>query len=155
MPTRLTWADLLIEDFDREEATALRGLWDWLVGGEAEPVFFSRFGDWFLRRPDGRTQMLDVLEGTLATVAGSPAEFEDRVNDPGWRDEHLLPALIAELHRRDKVPGPGQCYAVIPHPRDGGRFEPEFILVADLPLWQAICAHSARPAEGRTTRAWW
>jgi hypothetical protein len=151
----LTWSDLLIEDFDRDRATALLDLWGWLVGDEAEPVVLSKFGDWFLRRPDGRTEMLDVLEGTLSTVAGSPGEFEDRVNDPGWRDEYLLPALIAELHRRDKVPGPGQCYALIPLPREGGRFEPEFILVADLALWQAICAHSARPAEGRTARAWW
>jgi hypothetical protein len=155
VPSTLTWADLLIEDVDHERASSWLDDWSWLVTGPFTPVCLSRFGDWFLRRPDGRLEMLDVLAGTLSTVARSTREFEDRVNDPGWRDEYLFASLIRELHARDKVPGPDECYAIVPHPEFGGRYEPDCVLIVDLGLWQTICAHSFRTAEGQSKAKWW
>jgi hypothetical protein len=51
-----------------------------MVDGTVSPVFISKFGDWFLRRPDGRTDELSVIEGTYSPVAATPEEFSSLVN---------------------------------------------------------------------------
>lgn len=139
MSLELSWADLITEDLDRGEAQRILRGWARLVSGPVAPVFLSKFGDWFLRRPGGQVQKLDVLRGDLATLAASPEEFRGRVNSRDWQEEHLVSPLVYSLHEQGKVPGPGQCYAVAPHPIFGGRLEPRFIAVADIPVRQSIC----------------
>jgi|GEM_PF-4388885 len=74
------------------------------VGGRASPVFMSKFGDWFLRLPDGGTHELSVLEGTHTAIAATPEEFSALVNSPGWQEEHLLSLLVQQLHERGLLP---------------------------------------------------
>jgi hypothetical protein len=61
-----------------------------LVGGRLAPEFLNKFGSWFLRRPEGHVEMLDVLTGTIDKVANSYEEFIGLVNEPGWQEVYLL-----------------------------------------------------------------
>lgn len=140
MSVQLTWNDLLIEDFTPEQADQWLSEWSWLVKGEVAPLFLSKFGDWFLRRPNGSTQLLDVLEGGLSTIAATPEEFQAQVNSREWQEERLLSALIYGFHEKGIIPGPGQCYALAPHPALVGKINPDSVIVMDILVWESICS---------------
>ncbi|MEZ5329689.1 MAG: hypothetical protein R3F19_31970 [Verrucomicrobiales bacterium] len=92
MATKLTWDDLLIQPVDSELAARCLKEWDFILDGRFAPVSMSKFGDWFLRRPDGSTDELSVIEGTLTKIADSPDDFVNLVNRQDWQEEHLLPS---------------------------------------------------------------
>jgi hypothetical protein len=137
---KLTWDDLLIQNISAENARAWIAEWESLVSGRFHPVFMSRFGDWFLRRPDGTTELLDVLEGTLTTIADTPAAFDELVNDPKWQEDHLLSWLVYQLHEDGKAPSDNECYGFVPHPALGGPIDRRNVVVLDIIVWQTICS---------------
>lgn len=154
MPRQLTWDDLLIRDFTPEDAQHWLDPWHFLLAGQVAPVYLSRFGDWFLRRPDGSVDELSVLEGTLRQIARTPEEFESRLNSQEWQERHLLSFLVHQLHERGLVPGPGECYGFAPHPVLSGRIDLESAVIMPAGAWQAACAQlfarafgAAAPAE--------
>jgi hypothetical protein len=140
MPSKLTWDDLLIQNISPADGRTWLGYWSSLVGGRVAPVFMSKFGDWFLRRPDGGTDELSVIEGTYAPVASTPEDFNALVNTQAWQEEHLLSFQVAQLHERGIVPGAGQCYAFAPHPAFLGRIDVDRVTLMDIAVWQHICA---------------
>jgi hypothetical protein len=152
---RLTWADLLIEDIS--PADFERWLLPWsavLGGGRVAPAFMSKFGTWFLRRPEGHVEMLDVFTGAVVRVADTYDGFVAEVNDRSWQEVHLLSELVFRLHQEDKVAGPGQCYALAPHPALGGPnplagdpVDTRFVLVIDTGVWQHLCVQSVLGSE--------
>ena len=73
------------------------------------------FGDWFLRRPDGSTEELSVIDGTLQRVAAMEQGFVEIVNRIDWQEQHFLSFQVAQLHERGLIPGVGQCYGFAPH----------------------------------------
>ncbi|MCP5091007.1 MAG: hypothetical protein GY949_08815, partial [Gammaproteobacteria bacterium] len=80
MATKLTWDDLLIREIDDEIAAGCLREWEFMLDGRFASVGMSKFGDWFLRRPDGSTDELSVIEGTLTRISGSPDEFTTLLN---------------------------------------------------------------------------
>jgi hypothetical protein len=100
----------------------------------------SKLGDWFLRRPDGGTDELSVIEGTYVSIASSPEEFASRVNTQASQEQHLHSYQAAQLHERGIVPQPGQCYAFAPHPALLGRIDIERVMLMDIGVWQHVCA---------------
>lgn len=145
--SRVTWDDLLIRDLNPDECREWLAPWSWLVGGRLAPEFLNKFGSWFLRRPEGHVEMLDVLNGTLETVADSYEEFIALVNDPPWQEIYLLSELVYQLHLRGAVPGQGQCYALAPRPAIGGpnptagdSIDPRSVMVMEIGVWQSLCS---------------
>jgi hypothetical protein len=67
---RLGWPDLLIE-LPPEEVGPLLEPWAWKVEGRVAPIFLNKFGAWFLLRPAGHVDMLDVCSGELSVAAES------------------------------------------------------------------------------------
>lgn len=142
----LTWADLLIEDLNPYDCQQWLGHWSWLIGGPLAPAFLNKFGSWFLRRPEGHVEMLDIFAGEVDKVGNSYDELVSLVNEPWWQEFYLLSELVHELHKHGKVPGPGQCYALAPHPAlgspnpaNGEAVDPRFVMVMDIGLWQSLC----------------
>lgn len=93
--------------------------------------------------------MLDVLTGQVERVADSYEVFMREVNEQWWRETYLFSELVYQLHEAGKAPGPGQCYALAPHPALGGpnpangdAIDPRFVMVSDVLVWQSICAQS-------------
>jgi len=147
--SRLTWADLLIEDLSQDQFRDWSAPWVGIITGTVAPAFMTKFGFWFLRRPEGPVEMLDVFSGQLHRAADSYDAFVREVNEQWWQEVYLLSELVYELHQAGKVPGPGQCYALAPHPALGGpnpangeAVDPRFVLVLDVVVWQSICARS-------------
>jgi hypothetical protein len=140
MADKLTWDDLLIQNISEADAETWLGYWSAKINGRVSPVFMSKFGDWFLRRPDGSTIELSVIEGTCSQVASSPEEFASLVNSQSWQEQHLLSCQIVLLHQRGMIPRAGQCYAFVPHPILLGRIDIERVMLMDVGVWQHICA---------------
>lgn len=139
---KLTWDDLLIQNFQPADAQLWIESWSHMLSGQFAPVFMSMFGDWFLRRPDGSTDELSVIEGTLKRVASTPDEFIATVNSVEWQGEHLLSFHVAQLHERGLIPAAGQCYGFAPHPIFTGRIDISFACILSIPVWQSIAAQS-------------
>jgi Domain of unknown function (DUF1851) len=123
-------------------------MWRYLVQERVAPVFMSKFGDWLLRRPDGSTVELSVIDGTFETVARTPEEFAANVNTQKWQEVHLLSAQVHELHQQGKIPGSGQCYGFAPHPVFTGKLELSTVMILDILVWQSICAQVFAPRSG-------
>lgn len=143
----LTWDDLIIEEISREEFQQWMEPWIGVIGGRVAPAFLNKFGSWFLRRPEGPVEMLDVLTGTVEQVTDSYEQFTAEVNEQWWQEIYLLSELVLRLHEIGKVPGPGQCYALVPHPALGGpnpangdAIDPKFVMVMDIVVWQSLCS---------------
>ena len=107
MAIQLGWNDLLIQDFQRLDWKKWLGEWSGMVSGQVAPVYMSKFGDWFLRHPDGSTSELSVIEGTWSKIASTPSDFMALVNSQNWQEEHLLSLLIYQLHERQTIPTEG------------------------------------------------
>ncbi|MBO0700247.1 MAG: hypothetical protein J2P46_17740 [Zavarzinella sp.] len=156
---RLTWSDLLIEGISPADFQRWLLPWSSVVRGRVAPAFMSKFGTWFLRRPEGHVEMLDVFTGKVSRVANTYEGFVAEVNDRSWQEVYLLSELVFRLHQEGKVAGPGECYALAPHPALGGpnplageAVDTRFVLVMDIGVWQHLCAQSifgpnASPAE--------
>jgi hypothetical protein len=147
--SRLTWADLLVEDITPEQFSRCLAPWAGVVSGRVSPLFVNMFGFQFLRRPEGHIEMLDVFTGQLQRMADSHDEFVREVNQQWWQEVYLFSELVYQLHEADKVPGPGQCYALCPHPalggpnpRNGEVVDSRFVMVVDIYVWQSLCAQS-------------
>jgi hypothetical protein len=151
----LTWDDLLIENICPEQARGWLAPWFGIVHGSVAPLFLNKFGSWFLRRPEGHIEMLDVFTGCLSQIAGDSDTFLHEVKQMWWQEVYLLSELVYHLHGAGKVPGPGQCYAVAPHPALGGpnpgngdAVDPGFVMVMEVGVWQTSCArHVGLPTE--------
>jgi hypothetical protein len=149
MSSRLTWDDLLVQDITPDQFRDWLSPWTGVVTGRVAPAFMSKFGSWFLRRPEGHIEMLDVLTGQIERMAETYDGFMREVNEQWWHETFLFSKLVFELHAVGKVPGPGQCYALAPHPALGGpnpnsgdAIDPKFVMVTDVIVWQSICAQS-------------
>lgn len=153
MTIQLGWNDLLIQDFQRLDWSRWLGEWSGVVSGRVAPVYMSKFGDWFLRHPDGSTSELSTIEGTYAKIASTPDEFMASVNSQEWQEEHLLSRLVCQLHERGSIPAEGQCYGFAPHPRVSGRIDVNHAMVTEIGAWQAVSAATASLKTGTTITA--
>src|ERR1700722_2336596 len=140
MPIKLTWDDLMIQKFCESDVRAWLGYWPHLVKVRVAPVFMSKFGDWFLRRTDGGTDELSVIEGTYSSVAATPEEFNSLVNSSEWHEKHLLSFQVKQLHERGMVPQAGQCHGFAAHPAFVGKIDIDRVMLMDIGAWQYICA---------------
>ena len=102
----------------------------------------SKFGDWFLRHPNGATSELSVIEGTVRQVASTPEEFDTFVNWRDWQEQHLLSLLVFSLHERNIIPSKRECYGFAPHPALSGKIDIEHVVVTKIGAWQAICSQT-------------
>jgi len=135
----------MIQNIAPAEATRCLEMWGHLVRERIAPVFLSMFGDWFLRRPDGSTVELSIIEGTFELIAKTPQEFSTLVNRPDWQELHLLSPQVYDLRQRGLVPDPGQCYGFAPHPALTGKIDLSNAMIMDIPVWQSISAQIFAP----------
>ncbi|MCR9117316.1 MAG: DUF1851 domain-containing protein [bacterium] len=147
--SRLTWDDLLVQDITADQFGDWLSPWTGVVTGRVAPAFISKFGVWFLRRPEGHVEMLNVLAGQLERIADTYEGFVTEVNEQWWQETYLFSELVLTLHQAGKIPSSGQCFALAPHPALGGpnpfagdEIDPRFVMVTDVLVWQSICARS-------------
>jgi hypothetical protein len=139
---KLTWDDLIIENISPENTHDWIAPWSHLITGQFAPVFMSKFGDWYLRRPNGSTEELSIIQGELQHIASTPEDFTQIVNNVEWQERHLLSVHIARLHERGLIPGIGECYGFAPHPILTGSIDFSLTRIMTIPVWQFIAAQS-------------
>ena len=61
--------------------TANGGTITGVVTGRAALAFMSKFGSWYLRRPEGHVEMLDVLTGQIERMSDTYDDFMREVNE--------------------------------------------------------------------------
>ena len=151
---KLTWDDLLIRDFTGEEMVRWMENWTGCITGRVGLEFLNMFGVWFLRRPEGPVDMLDVFSGEVERVAETYEAFIAQTNDRAWQEIYLLSKLVYQLHEAGIIPAKGQCYAVVPHPRLGGpdpmagdAVGPGKVTLMPVGAWQSICAQAVLSAK--------
>jgi hypothetical protein len=142
MDIQLTWDDLIIQNLTPESSERWLSNWSSFVEGQVGPMYMSKFGDWFLRHPDGSTSELSVLEGTFSRIADTADGFDVLANTKEWQEEHLLSLLVSRLHERGMIPAEGQCYGFAPHPIISGKIDIETVMVMPIGAWQSICAET-------------
>jgi hypothetical protein len=146
MSHRLTWDDLLIQNLAEADVRQWLAHWSgWLTGevtGDVQFVAMSKFGDWFLRRRDGSTDELSVIEGTYSAVAETPDEFTRMLSTASWQEDHLRSQQVLALHERGRVPAAGQCYGFAPHPVWTGRIDLDHAMLMPIGAWQSICSQT-------------
>jgi hypothetical protein len=140
MTIQLGWDDLLIRNLPANECERWLGHWSGWITGLVLPLYMSKFGDWFVRHPDGSTSELSVIEGSYSRIASTPDEFMALVNSREWQEDHLLSLFVYQLHERKMVPVHGECYGFAPHPRLSGRLDINQAMIMEIGAWQAICA---------------
>ena len=98
----LTWDDLIIEQITPEQFQRWIEPWAGNVTGPVGPAFLSKFGTWFLRRPEGHVEMLDVFTGAVERMADRYEDFIDEVNQQWWQEtvEKNRRLRVVTSHRR-------------------------------------------------------
>jgi hypothetical protein len=152
---RLTWSDLLIDRVAEADFRSWISPWAGTLSGEFGLAFLNKFGVWFLRRPEGPVDMLDVFSGEVERIAETYERFIAGVNDRFWQETYLLSEVVLHLRDVGKVPGPGECYALAPHPAATGAspmhgepVDPERVTTMPVGEWQAACARAVPGRRG-------
>lgn len=99
----LTWSDLLTDNITADDFSRWLQPWSTVIGGRVAPAFITKFGTWFLRRPKGPVEMLDVYTGEVERVADTSELFVAEVNDRSWQEIYLLSKLVFQLHQEGLV----------------------------------------------------
>jgi Domain of unknown function (DUF1851) len=137
-PPKPAWIDLLIDDPSLDFSKLLED-WRWLLVGSFRVVVGSKFGDWFVERPGGAVEMLDMQSGQIRQVAGSRDEFYQLIRTREKQQEWLRSDLVVSLHEMGVVPAAGQCYAFSVPPILGGTVDPQSVELMDLAVWVSFC----------------
>lgn len=126
--------------------------WAAICAGEFRVLFLNRFGCFFLERPDGRIELLDVFYGQLEPLAANAADFAAMVGEPAWQEVYLLADYAVRLHAAGKVAAGEEAYALAPPPLAGGpdpwadRLEVESAMVLPVAALQRLYADHAKKA---------
>ena len=117
-PTRVE----LLTDVSAIDSAAALADWAWLLKGSFRPLALTRFCDWFIERPDGSVEFLDMLEGTLRRIAPSLAEWHAMLDTIEGR-ELLLAEMVELMYEKGAVLRPGECFGYRVPPIAGGAID--------------------------------
>jgi len=120
--------DYLI-DCSRFDWQKLLASWHWLLPSEFTTWVMNRFGDLFLKTPDGKIHRLALDDGSLTVLAESKDQFCDRLDESGVADDWFLIPLVDELVAAGRALNEGQCYGFIQIPILGGEYAVENVTV--------------------------
>lgn len=113
--------------------------WQWLLPESFEVWLVNLFGDAFIELPDGPIQHLDVVNGTLETVASSRNDFCDQCENAERLSELFMIPLADELATAGRKPGPNQCYTFFELPVFEGEYEIENVTITGRAhLWSLL-----------------
>jgi hypothetical protein len=141
---KFTWEDIIVDNVTPDEAAAWSVDWAWFLSGQFYPVFLSRFGNWFLRRPDGSTQFFEINEGTIVTIAATPEEFQACVNTVEWQERYLYSALVMKYRRQGVVARGRDGIAFVPHPSFVASIDACKVMVMSMNVLQSLSGQSMR-----------
>ena len=109
--------------------------WAWLLADRLEfnVWILNRFGDLFVRLPDGSIWMLCTGSGTFRMAAPSKGAFAEMVEGEDRLESWFMPSLIEELEAAGRTLGERQCYGfTVPPGFEEGKYESGNVKVVDI-----------------------
>lgn len=90
-------------DMDEISSERLLQEWKWLAPGEFRLLAVNRFGGLFLQDIHGSVHRLDVIGGTISSVADSTAEFQEAARNAAKKRAWFLEELAEQADCRREV----------------------------------------------------
>jgi hypothetical protein len=114
---------------ERNDWPELLREWRVIVPEGSTPWVLSRFGELFLREPDGRIGMLQVSGFRYEIVAQHKLDFQEWLENPDKMSEWFLAPLVDRLVALGKSLTDGRCYSFITPLGMGGTLSQENVMV--------------------------
>jgi hypothetical protein len=121
--------------------------WRWLVGSQLRFWHATSFADVLLKDSQGAVHFLDTIEGTVARIASSEAEFAVLVRNPELADQWLMAGLVDGAARRGMKPGAGECLCFKVPPMLGGTIDLDNVEVFSLEVALSINGQIVRQVK--------
>lgn len=106
----ITMNDLTISP-DAVDLVELLSDWEWAFPEALRPVLLTAMGDVFAQGESGAVYFVDVVEGTVQSVADDGSVFQSQLSDPEFVTDHMFPARVIELRDAGKSLASGQVYS--------------------------------------------
>lgn len=95
----------------------------------------TAFGDLIFRNANGSVSMLDLIEGSIADIADSVNDFQNKISRKTFQEDILLSNLILSLKEKNILRNEHQVYAFKLPMVLGGKAQTENIHLMDLKVW--------------------
>ena len=96
---------------DGVDMDALLNDWSWAMPEPLRPVLLTAMGAAFAQSESGAVYFIDMVEGTITTVADDGASFQSLLADTQFVTDHLFPSRIVQLRNAGKTLRPGHVYS--------------------------------------------
>ena len=85
--------------------------WSWAMPEPLRPVLLTAMGDAFAQGASGAVYFIDMVEGTITSVADDGASFQSLLGDTQFVTDHLFPSRIVQLQNAGKSLKPRHVYS--------------------------------------------
>lgn len=106
----ITMNDLTISS-DGVDMETLLSEWSWAIPEPLRPVLLTAMGDAFAQGESGSIYFVDMVEGTITSVAEDGDSFQSLLSDTQFVTDHLFPSRIVQLRNAGKTLKPKHVYS--------------------------------------------
>ena len=106
----ITMNDLTISP-DGVDMDTLLNDWAWAMPEPLRPVLLTAMGDAFAQDESGAVYFVDMVEGTITSVADDGASFQSLLSNTQFVTDHLFPSRIVQLRNAGKTLKPKHVYS--------------------------------------------
>jgi hypothetical protein len=91
--------------------TRLLSDWKWAMPEPMRPVLLTAMGDAFAQGESGQVYFIDVVDGSIRTVAEDGPSFQSLLRNSKFVTDHMFPARIVEFRTAGMTLQPKQVYS--------------------------------------------
>ncbi len=106
----ITMNDLTISP-DGVDLNGLLSDWEWAIPEPLRPVLLTAMGDAFAQGESGAVYFIDMVEGTITSVADDGPSFQSLLSDTQFVTDHMFPSRIVQLRNAGKTLQPTHVYS--------------------------------------------
>ncbi len=141
-------APSLVRQVRRKDTTLLTD-WRWVVPDTLTPLFLTALGDWIFGAPDGSLWLLEMLEGSLSSIAANAAEYNRLKSSDEWLDETLLAHWFVIALGKGMAPSTDECIGWKVHPILGGPLDETNLQLFTMKVYQSLMGQLHRQLAAR------
>lgn len=133
----ITMNDLTI-NADGVEMDTLLDEWSWAMPEPLRPVLLTAMGDAFAQGDSGAVYFVDMIEGTITSIANDGAEFQTLLSNAQFVTDHLFPSRVMQMRDAGKSLKPNHVYSHKQLLVLGGNDDPDNVEATDVSVHISI-----------------
>lgn len=133
----ITMNDLTISP-DGIDMNTLLSDWEWAMPEPLRPVLITAMGDAFAQGESGAVYFIDIVEGTITSVADDGPSFQSLLSNTQFVTDHMFPSRIVQLRDAGKTLKPNNVYSHKQPLVLGGSDDADNVEVADVAVHVSI-----------------